>query len=174
LLSFPLSFFRRYLYFFLSLFIFFIPRLSLVFQFFFPSLPFPSGTLWSNGWLLFLLRIHQVPVSNLGPEVSYPERYFRGFPQFLQKTTDNTYKIGQDPFPSSSFLNHTIRRYATKADDNASLNKPRTFFLPLFIYLFIYLLVYLLFVIRFLLYPLFMSSSYYVCGTQNISTVFVK
>jgi hypothetical protein len=34
-------------------------------------------------WLAYLLRILEVPVSNLGPETSYPD-FNRGFSQFLQ------------------------------------------------------------------------------------------
>jgi hypothetical protein len=35
-------------------------------------------------WLTFLLCIEEVPASTLGPETGYPDRIFRGFPQFLQ------------------------------------------------------------------------------------------
>jgi hypothetical protein len=38
-------------------------------------------------WLTFLLRVRDVPGSNLGPDTGYPE-CFRGFPQPLQTNAE--------------------------------------------------------------------------------------
>jgi hypothetical protein len=35
-------------------------------------------------WLTLLLRILEVPVSNLGPETGYPDRVFPDFSQYLE------------------------------------------------------------------------------------------
>jgi hypothetical protein len=35
-------------------------------------------------WLTLLLRNREVPVSNLNPEIGYPELTFCGFPQSLK------------------------------------------------------------------------------------------
>jgi hypothetical protein len=36
------------------------------------------------GWLALLFHIQEVLGSNPGPETSYPDRYFNGFPQSIQ------------------------------------------------------------------------------------------
>jgi hypothetical protein len=63
-----------------------------------------------------LLRIREVPDSNLGLEADYPDWGFGGFPQFLQANARKKTYLKSGPIASfnilynSSFMNHSIIR----------------------------------------------------------------
>jgi hypothetical protein len=49
-------------------------------------------------WLALLLRIREVPGSNLSPVTGYPDLGFCGFPQSLQANAGIDLKLGHDHF----------------------------------------------------------------------------
>jgi hypothetical protein len=56
-------------------------------------------------WPTLLLRIREIPDSNLVPETGYSD-CFRGFPQSLQRMPKYELKIRPRPLPSKSFSIH--------------------------------------------------------------------
>jgi hypothetical protein len=59
-------------------------------------------------WLTFLLCIEEVPASTLGPETGYPDRIFRGFPQFLQTNSRVVpYLTGKTIYKDMTLHNNT-------------------------------------------------------------------
>jgi hypothetical protein len=58
-------------------------------------------------WLTLMLRIREVPGSNLGPVAVYDDWGFRGFTQFIEATAGIIPQIRPRPLPTKSFpINH--------------------------------------------------------------------